>query len=58
VKFLFWVAPELKGLVVKSERSYGTTYKHVVLLEDISLNVDESIFRIPAGFTKVVEPEL
>lgn len=58
VQFLFWVAPELKGLVVKSEMSYGTPYKHVVLLEDISLNVDESIFRIPAGFKKVVEPEL
>ncbi|MDQ1639136.1 MAG: hypothetical protein QOF62_2475 [Pyrinomonadaceae bacterium] len=58
VKFLFWVAPELKGLVLKSERSYGTPYKHVVLLEDISLTVDEAMFRVPANFKKVVEPEL
>ena len=58
VKFLFWVAPELKGLVVKSESSYGGSYKHVVLLEDISINVDQGMFRVPAGYKKVIEPEL
>ena len=58
VKFLFWVAPELKGLVIKSVRSYGGPHEHLVLLEDISLNVDEGMFRVPAGYKKVIEPEL
>ena len=57
-KFLFWAAPELKGLVVKSEISYGPHRKFLTLLEDISLNVDEAMFRVPAGYKKVVEPEL
>ncbi len=58
VKYLFWVAPELKGLIVKSEWVSGERHNYLRLLEDISLNVDEAMFRVPAGYKKIVEPEL
>ena len=58
VMFRFWVAPELKGLIVKSEWVYGERHNHVTLLEDVSLNVDEALFRVPAGYKKIIEPEL
>ncbi|HEY3026002.1 MAG TPA: hypothetical protein VGJ55_07625, partial [Pyrinomonadaceae bacterium] len=58
MKYLFWVAPELKGLIVKSEWSYGERHKTLMILEDISLNVDEALFRVPAGYKKIIEPEL
>lgn len=56
MKFLFWVAPELKNLVVKSEMSFGQQGKFLTLLEDVSLSVNEELFRIPKGYKKVVEP--
>lgn len=57
MKFLFWVAPELKNLVIRSEISLGPQVKFSTLLEDISFEVDASIFQIPAGYKKVVEPD-
>ena len=55
MKFLFWAAPELKNLIVKSEISMGQQVKFLTLLEDVSLSVDEELFRIPAGYKKVGE---
>jgi hypothetical protein len=57
-KYVFWAAPELKGLVIKTERFYTESASYQMLLQDVSLNVDEAIFKIPAGFKKVIEPEL
>lgn len=56
VKFLFWAAPELKNLVIRSEISLSAKVKFVTLLSEISLNVDEKLFRVPEGYKKVEEP--
>ncbi len=56
MRFLFWVAPTLKNLVIKSEMDIGDRVKMFTLLENVRLNVDEKLFRIPAGFKKVVDP--
>ena len=50
------MAPELKNLVIKSATSLGERVKLLTLLEDISLSVDEKLFRIPRGYKKVIEP--
>jgi len=55
MKFLFWAAPDLKNLVIKSEMSLADKVKFLTLLEDVSLSVDEKLFRIPAGYKKVGE---
>ena len=55
MKFLFWAAPELKNLVIRSEASLGDKVKLITSLEDIILSVNEDYFRIPAGYKKVVE---
>ena len=52
---LFWAAPDLKNLVIKSEMSLGQQVKFLAVLEDVSLRVDEKLFRIPAGYIKVKE---
>ena len=57
MKFLFWAAPSLRNLVVKSEASLGERVRFFTLLENVSLRVDEKLFRIPAGYKKVVEPD-
>lgn len=57
VKFLFWAAPGLNNLVVKSEISLGPRVKFLTLLENISLDVDAELFRVPADYKKVVEPD-
>lgn len=57
MKFLFWAAPELKNLIIKSEISLGQEVKFLTVLGDISLSVDEELFRVPAGYKKVVEPD-
>jgi len=56
MRFVFWMAPELKNLVIKSATSLGERVKLLTLLEDISLSVDEKLFRIPRGYKKVIEP--
>ena len=55
MKFLFWAAPELKNLVIKSEMSLGQQVKFLTLLEDVSLSVDKELLRIPAGYKKAGE---
>jgi len=57
MKFVFWAAPQLKNLVVKSEMSLGERVKFLTLLEDVSLGVNEKLFRIPPGYKKVIEPD-
>lgn len=56
IKFLFWSAPELKNLVVRSVISLGPEVKFITVLEDVSLSVNEELFRIPADYKKVIEP--
>lgn len=56
-QFLFWTSPELKNLIIKSEITLGQHVKFLTLLEDVSFSVDEELFRIPAGYKKVVEPD-
>ena len=56
VKLLFWVAPELKNLVIQSETSVGGV-SYVTLLGDVSLVVNEELFRVPADHKKVSEPD-
>lgn len=62
VKLLFWVVPQFKNLVIQSEVSIARPsekwVRYVTTLEDISLVVNEELFRVPAGYKKVVEPEL
>jgi hypothetical protein len=57
MKFVFWAAPQLKNLVIKSEVSLGERVKFLTLLEDVSLGVNEKLFRIPPGYKKVIEPD-
>ena len=57
MKFVFWAAPSLRNLVVKTETSLGQRIKFFTLLENVSLQVDEKLFRIPAGYKKIVEPD-
>jgi hypothetical protein len=57
MKFLFWAAPALKNLVIKSETSVGRQVKFFMVLEDVSLDVNEDVFRIPSTYKKVVEPD-
>lgn len=60
VKLMFWVAPKLKNLVIQSEvsvtRPQEGQVKYTTLLQDISLAVNEELFRVPAGYKKVSEP--
>jgi hypothetical protein len=46
----------LKDLVIRSEISLGPQVKFITVLDDISLSVNEELFRIPANYKKVVEP--
>jgi hypothetical protein len=57
MKFLFWVAPALQNLVIQSETSLGPRVKFLMLLENVSLGVNEELFRIPASYKKVAEPD-
>jgi hypothetical protein len=57
MKFVFWAAPQLKNLVIKSEVSLGERVKFLTLLEDVSLGVNEKLFRIPPDYRKVIEPD-
>ena len=57
VQFLYWSSPELKNLIIKSEITLGQSVKFLTLLEDVSFSVDEELFRIPADYKKVVEPD-
>jgi hypothetical protein len=57
MKFVFWAAPQLKNLVIKSAMSLGERVKFLTLLENVSLGVNEKLFRIPPGYKKVIEPD-
>jgi len=57
MKFVFWAAPRLQNLVIKSETSLGERVKFLTLLEDVSLAVNKKLFRIPPGYKKVIEPD-
>jgi hypothetical protein len=57
IRFLFWAAPTLKNLVIKSEISLGQKVKFFTLLENVSFNVNANLFRIPTGYKKVAEPD-
>ena len=56
IKYLFWAAPELKNLVIRSATLVDEQSKYFSRLEEISLSVDEELFRIPPGCKKVTEP--
>ncbi len=53
-KLLFWSAPELKNLIVRSDISLGQEVKFATLLKDITLTVDEQYFHIPKGYKKII----
>ena len=57
IEFLFWAAPELKNLVIKSEATLGHQVKFMTLLEEVQLTADESLFRVPADYKKVADPD-
>ena len=61
VKLTFWVAPGLKNLVVQSEvavtRPSEGRVRFLTTFEDISLDVNEALFRVPPGYKKVAEPD-
>ena len=53
IKFVFWAAQELKNLVIRSATFEREQSKFFTGLEDISLSVNEELFRIPRGYKKV-----
>ena len=57
IKFVFWAAPELKNLVIRSATFVGEQSRFFTRLEAISLSVNEKLFRIPRGYKKVIEPD-
>jgi hypothetical protein len=57
MKFLFWSTPELKNLIVRSEISLGSQVKFITVLDDVSLGANEELFRIPADYKRVTEPD-
>ncbi|HEX8091079.1 MAG TPA: DUF4412 domain-containing protein [Blastocatellia bacterium] len=54
--FVFYAAPALKNLVIREEISLGEQVRFVTQLSDVSFNVSENLFLIPAGYKKIVEP--
>lgn len=54
MNFVFYVAPELRNLIIKEEASLGEKVKMVTLLNDVAFNVSEDLFRVPVGYKKVV----
>ena len=54
MNFVFYVAPELRNLIIKEEASLGEKVKIVTLLSGVAFNVSEDLFRVPAGYKKVV----
>lgn len=54
--FVFYVAPVLRNLVIRAETSLGEQVKFITQLSDVSFNVSEKLFLIPAGYKKIVEP--
>jgi hypothetical protein len=61
MKLLFWVAPALKNVVVQSEvsvtRPAEGRVRFLTTFEDISLDVNEELFRVPADYKKVAGPD-
>lgn len=59
VKLTFWVAPGLKNLVIQSEvavtRPAEGRVRFLTTFEDISLDVNGELFRVPQGYKKVAE---
>jgi hypothetical protein len=54
--FVFYAAPALRNLVVREEISLGEQVKFVTQLSNVSFNVSENLFLIPARYKKIVEP--
>lgn len=54
IGLVFYVAPELRNLVVKQENSLGEQAKMITLLSNVAFNVSEDLFRVPSGYKKVV----
>jgi hypothetical protein len=54
--FVFYAAPALRGLVIREEVSLGEQVKFVTQLSNVSFNVSEKLFLIPAGYKKIAEP--
>jgi len=56
IKITFYIAPELKNLVVRQEVNLGDKVGMITVLQEISLNVDKKLFEIPPGYKKVEDP--
>src|ERR1044072_417395 len=60
MKLTFWVAPGLKNLVIQSEvavtRPPEGRVRFLTTFEDISLDINEELFRVPPGDKKEGEP--
>lgn len=56
MKFVFYAAPELKNLVIREESYLGEQARFITQLSDISFNVSERLFLVPADYKKIVEP--
>jgi hypothetical protein len=52
-KLVFWLVPELKNLIIRSETTLGNDAKFINSLREISLSVNEESFHIPKGFKKI-----
>jgi hypothetical protein len=57
MKYSFYVSPELKNLIVREEISLGLI-SSITFLENVSFNVSEELFNLPAGYKKITEPVL
>lgn len=57
VKYSFFVSPELKNLIVREEITLGPV-SFVTFLENVSFDVSEELFTLPAGYKKITEPVL
>lgn len=56
IQVTLYIAPELKNLVIKEEVKLGDKVQMITVLEDVSLNVSEKMFEVPAGYKKIGDP--
>jgi hypothetical protein len=57
IKYLFYVSPELKNLIIREEIFLGPV-SFVTFLEDVSFDVSEELFNLTIGYKKIIEPVL
>jgi hypothetical protein len=57
LRFVFWSAPALRNLIIKTETSLGPRVKFLILLDEVSLSVNKNLLRIPRNYKKIVEPD-